>query len=100
MSNWEEYVADTSPQDSTSILFLSGTYAPAESAGETGRMLIAFSGSSNRFYQLEYGTNFTSQSVGVLYLGRGTPSMTVTNDSPGRWSGIIRVFVNEPNPVP
>ncbi len=94
MTTWQEYVADTEPDSSNSVLRLSGTYAPG-TAGGTGKMLFTFQASTGRYYQLIYRTNLFSPTL-TNDLGQGVPDMVVTNDSPGAWFGDIRVLLQEP----
>ena len=94
LTTWQEYVADTEPDSSNSVLRLSGTYAPG-AAGGTGKMLFTFPASTGRYYQLIYRTNLFSPTL-TNNLGWGVPGMVVTNDSPGAWFGDIRVGLQEP----
>ena len=94
LTTWQEYVADTEPDSSNSVLRLSGAYTPG-AAGGTGKMLFTFPASTGRYYQLIYRTNLFSPTL-TNYLGQGVPGMVVTNDSPGAWFGDIRVLLQEP----
>lgn len=94
LTTWQEYVADTEPDSSNSVLRLTGAYTPG-AAGGTGKMLFTFPASTGRYYQLIYRTNLFSPTL-TNYLGQGVPGMVVTNDSPGAWFGDIRVLLQEP----
>ena len=94
LTTWQEYVADTEPDSSNSVLRLSGAYTPG-AAGGTGKMLFTFPASTGRYYQLIYRTNLFSPTL-TNNLGWGVPGMVVTNDSPGAWFGDIRVTLETP----
>ena len=98
MTTWEEYLADTEPDNPASVLKLTGTYFDAETIGQdSGRIELSFQASTGRYYQLEYCTDLLNQTVGVSNLGWGISSdMTVTNDSTGTWYGVIRVRLTDP----
>jgi hypothetical protein len=97
----EEYLADTDPANSNSVLALSGNYVIAAQAGEeTGQIRFSFPASPARYYQLESCTDLTNHAVGVSNLGWGAPDgfgrMTVTNKTTGTWYGVIRVLLDAP----
>ena len=95
MTTYDEYVADTAPDSSNSLLRLSGNYVRAGASNATGKILFTFSASTGRYYQLLYKTNL----LGPLLtndLGWGVPGMAVTNDSLGVWYGNIRVRLTQP----
>ncbi|MGD9612875.1 MAG: MBG domain-containing protein [Kiritimatiellia bacterium] len=94
MTTYQEYVADTAPDSSNSVLKLEGTYAPGTGGG-TGRILFSFPASTGRFYQLIYSTNLMSPTI-TSNLGWGVPGMVVTNDSLGEWYGDVRVRLTAP----
>jgi hypothetical protein len=98
MTNWEEFLADTNPDDPGHLLALDGNYAIAAAEGaETGAIRFEFLASSNRFYQLVYSTNLFSPTI-VSNLGWGVPpAMTLTNRSTGTWYGGIRVLLEDPH---
>jgi hypothetical protein len=97
MSNYDEFLADTDPNDPGELLELSGQYVIASQAGEaTGQIRFSFPASPNRFYQLEYCTGLTNHVIGTTNLGWGVPGMVVTSDAPATWYGVIRVFLHEP----
>ena len=99
VSNYEEYLADTDPTSSNSVLKLEGDYFIASEVGEvSGQIEFRFPASPTRYYQLEYCTDITNQTtVVVTNLGWGVPpTMTVTSDAPATWYGTIRVLLNEP----
>lgn len=97
MTNWEEFLADTNPDDPSHVLALDGNYTIAAlEDSETGAIRFEFPASSNRFYQLVYSTNLFSPSI-VHNLGWGAPpAMTLTNDALGTWYGGIRVLLEDP----
>ncbi|MGD9613208.1 MAG: MBG domain-containing protein, partial [Kiritimatiellia bacterium] len=95
MTTFEEYVADTEPDRSDSVLKLSGTYVRAGVSNATGQILFSFPASTGRFYQLLYKTNLFSPML-TNNLGWGIPGMVVTNDSLGAWYGDVRVLLTEP----
>ncbi len=97
MSNYDEFLADTDPANSNSVLKLEGGYFIASQVGEaTGQIRFSFPASPNRFYQLEYCTGLTNHIIGMTNLGWGIPGMVVTSDAPATWYGVIRVLLNEP----
>ena len=97
----DEYVADTDPASSNSVLKLSGDYFIASEVGEdTGQIRFTFPASTGRFYQLEYCTDLTNYIVGATNVGWGAPgpqgTMTITNDTTGTWYGVIRALLQAP----
>ena len=89
-TTYEEYLADTDPAASNSVLKLEGLSADLDQ--------FSFPASPNRFYQLEYCTEITNQ-AGTLVrsnLGWGVPGMVITNVAPTSWFGVIRVLLDEP----
>ena len=97
-TTYEEYVADTDPAASNSVLRLTGNYyIAARVSNTTGQILFSFPASTIRYYQLEYCTDITNHtSVVVSNLGWGVPGMTVTNNSTGTWYGVIRALLQSP----
>ena len=95
MTTYDEYVADTEPDSSNSVLKLSGTYVRAGASNATGKILFSFPASTGRFYQLLYKTNLFTPML-TNNLGWGVPGMVVTNDSLGAWFGDVRVRLSEP----
>jgi len=91
----EEYVADTDPVSSNSVLELTGTYTIATGGG-TGDIILQFPASTGRYYQLETCTGLTNYLVGSTNLGWGVPGMAVTNSSTGTWYGVIRALLSSP----
>ncbi len=87
---YEEYLADTDPAASNSVLRLEGQTADLTE--------FSFPASPARFYQLEYCTDITDQAgtLVVSNLGWGVPGMVITNDFPASWFGTIRVLLQEP----
>ena len=90
MNTWEEYVADTDPASSGSVLVVTGNYIVAN-----GEMRLSFPASTGRYYQLIYYTNFLAPFMSSN-LGWGTPGMVVTNSLPGAWYGRIRARISAP----
>ena len=88
-TTWEEYVADTSPNDPDEVFAVEGSYAE-----DTGTIHLAFPASPNRFYQLEYSTNLSSPTI-MRDLGWGGAGVYATN-APGEWFGTIRVRLAAP----
>ena len=97
-TTYEEYVADTDPAASNSVLRLTGNYyIAARVSNTTGQIQFSFPASTIRYYQLEYCTDITNHtSVVVSNLGWGVPGMTVTNNSTGTWYGVIRALLQSP----
>jgi hypothetical protein len=96
MTTWEEYLADTAPDDANSVLTLVGTYFNALQSGiGTGQMRISFPASTTRYYQLIYSTNLASPTL-TNYLGQGVSGMAVTNPASAVWYGTIRALLTEP----
>ena len=92
MTTWQEYLADTDPADSNSVLRLTGTLSIAE-----GRLRWTFPQSVARYYQVEYSTNL-AQGVAISNLGWGVPGRVITNTIPGagEWFWGIRSYLNAP----
>ena len=97
MDTFKEYLADTDPALSGSVLRLTGTYFVASASNATGKVRFTFPASTARYYQLIYSTNLARPTI-VSNLGWGIPGMAVTNNSPGDWYGDIRVLLEEPAP--
>jgi|GEM_PF-977692 exonuclease III len=95
MTTYDEYVADTEPDSSNSVLKLSGTYVRASASNATGKILFSFPASTGRYYQLVYATNLMMPAI-TSNLGWGVPGMVVTNDSLGEWYGDVRVRLTAP----
>lgn len=91
-TTYEEYLADTDPASSNSVLKMEGL--------TTDLNQFSFPASPARFYQLEYCTEITNQAdtLVVTNLGWGIPGMVVTNAAPSSWFGTIRVLLEAPNP--
>lgn len=89
MTTWEEYLADTDPAASGSVLRLTGAYFTVSASNSTGKIRLSFPASTGRYYQLIYSTNLFSPAI-TSNLGRGIPGMVVTNNSLGAWYGVIR----------
>jgi hypothetical protein len=85
----EEYLADTDPANSNSVLKLEGVTVDLTE--------FSFPASSNRYYQLEYCTEITNQTTLVVSnLGWGVPGMVITNTASTSWYGVIRVLMQAP----
>ena len=96
-TTWQEFLADTDPNDPGEVLVLTGEYVDAAQAGEaTGQIRFSFPASTNRFYQLEYCVDLATGTPEAVNLGWGVPGMAVTNTSTGTWFGVIRVLLQEP----
>ena len=90
-STWEEYVADTDPNNSADVFEVVGSYGD-----EPGTIQMVFPTSVDRYYQLEYSTNlFAPTRVLDLGWGLGDLGFFATN-APGEWFGTIRVRLNAP----
>ena len=89
-TTYQEYLADTDPAASNSVLKLEGLSADLDQ--------FSFPASSNRFYQLEYCTDITNQAgtLSVSNLGWGVPGMVITNSLPNSWFGTIRALIAAP----
>lgn len=90
MTTWQEYLADTDPADSNSVLRVS-------TIGQinNNRVLLTFPASTARYYQLSFSTNLLLP-WSSTNLGRGIPGMIVTNDAAAIWFGGIRAGTEEP----
>ena len=85
-TTYEEYLADTDPAASNSVLRLEG-----QSADLTE---FSFPASPERFYQFVYTADLSSTQTNDI--GWGVPGMVVTSTVPGTWFGTIRVLLDEP----
>ena len=90
LTTYQEYIADTHPDDPTSVFELVSDYD-----AKAGELSLVFAGSSNRMYELLVSTNLF-QTTDVIDLGRGQGSMVVTTNVPGSWVGTIRVRMPPP----
>ena len=88
-TTWEEYLADTDPNNSNEVFEVAGSYSI-----ETGAIHLAFPTSVDRYYQLEYSTNLLGPTR-VQNLGWGEVDAVATN-VPGGWFGTIRVRLAAP----
>ena len=89
-TTYQEYLADTDPAASNSVLKLEGLSADLDQ--------FSFPASPNRFYQLEYCTDITNQAgtLSVSNLGWGVPGMVITNSLPNSRFGTIRALTAAP----
>ena len=85
-TTYEEYLSDSDPAASNSVLKLEG-----ESADLTE---FSFPASPARFYQLIYTDDLSATLTNNL--GWGVPGMVVTSDAPEAWFGTIRVLLDNP----
>ena len=85
-TTYEEYLSDTDPAASNSVLKLEG-----ESADLTE---FSFPASPARFYQLIYTDDLSATQTNNL--GWGVPGMVVTSTVSGTWFGTIRVLLDDP----
>lgn len=88
-TTYEEYLADTDPASSNSVLKMEGLSADLET--------FSFPASPSRYYQLEYCTDITNQAdtLVISNLGWGVPGMVITNNL-SNWFGTIRALLSEP----
>ncbi len=95
VSNFDEFLADTDPNNASDKLELTGDYWSASQAGgATGQIRFSFPASSARYYQLIYTDDLSATLTNNL--GWGVPGMVVTSDAPAAWYGTIRVLLEEP----
>jgi putative hemolysin len=85
-TTYEEYLADTDPAASNSVLRLEGQSADLSE--------FSFPASPARFYQFVYTADLSSTQTNDI--GWGVPGMVVTSTVPGTWFGTIRVRLDEP----
>ncbi|MDD2239436.1 MAG: SdrD B-like domain-containing protein [Kiritimatiellae bacterium] len=90
LTTYQEYIADTHPDDLTSVFELLSDYN-----AKAGELSLIFFGSSNRIYELLVSTNLF-QTTEVIDLGRGQGPMVVTTNVPGSWVGTVRVRMPSP----
>ena len=89
-TTFDEFLADTDPAASNSVLKLEGLSADLDQ--------FSFPASPARYYQLEYCTDITNQAgtLVVSNLGWGVPGMVITNTGSGSWYGVIRALLDAP----
>lgn len=90
LTTYQEYIADTHPDDPTSVFELFSDYN-----AKAGELSLTFFGSSNRLYELLVSTNLF-RTTEVIDLGRGQGAMVVTTNVPGSWIGTLRVRMPTP----
>ena len=95
MTTYQEYLADTVPDNSNSVLALTGQYFIVSASNSTGKIRMSFPASTSRYYQLVYSTNLASPTL-TNALGWGVSGMAVTNNGAGTWYGRIRALLAAP----
>ena len=90
MTTWEEFLADTDPASSGSVLRVTGTYSIA-----SHEVRMAFPASTNRYYQLIWATDLVQSAV-QSNLGWGIPGMAITNGHSASWYGAVRSMLTNP----
>ena len=90
MTTWNEFLADTDPAVSGSVLRLTGTYSQVDH-----QLRLAFPASTTRYYQLVYSTNLVLGAT-QSNLGWGIPGMILTNAGQGVWFGGVRSMLAAP----
>ena len=95
MTTWEEYLADTAPDNSNSLLALTGQYFIVSASNSTGKIRMSFPASTSRYYQLVYSTNLANPTL-TNNLGWGVAGMAVTNNGAGTWFGRLRALLAAP----
>ena len=91
MTTWQEFLADTDPADSNSVLRLVWADPPMAD----GAARFTFPASTGRYYRLLYWTNW-SDDGGTNALGWGVPGMVVTSPAASTWFGGIEAALEEP----
>ena len=90
MANWEAYIIDRAP--GTGGLEV----VPAAAGGTADDVVLSFSGSPNRYYELVVYTNLLSDPT-TNDLGWGSSSMVITNPvGSDTWFGTVRVRLTAP----
>ena len=92
MNTYEEYLADTDPALSGSVLRVTGTYSVADR-----QLRMVFPQSTGRYYQMEYSTNLFQGTI-LSNLGWGVPGRIITNapHTNGVWYWGIRSGLTAP----
>ena len=92
MTTWQEYLSDTDPSVSGSVLRVTGTFNVVDR-----QLRMIFPQSTGRFYQLEYSTNLFQGTV-LSNLGWGVPGRVITNEphTNGVWYWSIRSRLTAP----
>ncbi len=92
MTTWQEYLSDTDPGLSGSVLRVTGTFSVADR-----QLRMVFPQSTGRYYQLEYSTNLFQGTI-LSNLGWGVPGRIITNapHTNGAWYWSIRSRLTEP----
>ena len=91
----KEYLADTAPDNSNSVLALTGQYFIVSASNSTGKIRMSFPASTSRYYQLVYSTNLANPTL-TNNLGWGVAGMAVTNNGAGTWFGRLRALLAAP----
>ena len=92
MTTYQEYLADTDPAVSGSVLRVTGTFSVVDR-----QFRMAFPQSTGRYYQMEYSTNLFQGTV-LSNLGWGVPGRIITNapHTNGTWYWSIRSRLTAP----
>ncbi len=92
MNTWEEYLADTDPALSGSVLEITGTFNVVDR-----KYRMVFPQSTGRYYQLEYSTNLFQGTI-LSNLGWGVPGRVITNEphTNGSWFWGVRSRLSAP----
>ena len=92
MNTWKEYLADTDPAVSGSVLKVTGTYSSVDH-----QIRMAFPQSTGRYYQLQYSTNLARATI-ITNLGWGVPGRVITNahHTNGYWFWGVKSMLTAP----
>ncbi len=92
MTTYQEYLADTDPSVSGSVLRVTGTFSVADR-----QFRMVFPQSTGRYYQMEYSTNLFQGTI-LSNLGWGVPGRVITNapHTNGVWYWSIRSRLTAP----
>ena len=92
MTTYEEYLADTDPAVSGSVLKVTGTYSSVDH-----QIRMAFPQSTGRYYQLQYSTNLARATI-ITNLGWGVPGRVITNahHTNGYWFWGVKSMLTAP----
>ena len=92
MTTWQEYLADTDPALSGSVLRVTGTYSSVDH-----QIRLVFPQSTARYYQLQYSTNLLGGTI-ISNLGWGVPGQVITNahHTNGYWFWGVKSMLTAP----